>query len=267
MGIYKIKISKSVLHFDRIKKIYGLEDYIYKNDHSNPLLIYGMFGYDDLLTVVNHKGFIYILWAGSDADITIPNSKKIMRKVKYCNNAKHISISSNLNERLNNFGFSNMLIRLNLSDSLLFIPSLNDSRPKLTIYIYNGRNTNKSIYKDKIYNRKNYEYIVKMLPQYSYIYSDTLNLTHNEMPSVYDECILGIRLCENDGCACTVNELGMMGLSAIHNGDLPNSMPYRDQNDIINKIKNHVEQITQMTKDEYIKNKHIVRNKVLQYYN
>ena len=56
------------------------------------------------------------------------------------------------------------------------------------------------------------------------------------MPEVYKKCFIGLRLCQNDGCATTVQEMGMMNIPVIHNGDYINSIKWNDASDIINII-------------------------------
>jgi len=48
---------------------------------------------------------------------------------------------------------------------------------------------------------KDIQSIVKNFPEFDFIYSNELNLPNSEMPNVYAQCFIGLRLTKNDGNA------------------------------------------------------------------
>ena len=60
----------------------------------------------------------------------------------------------------------------------------------------------------------------KTLKEFEFIYKfvHELNKSYNEMPEVYSNCFIGLRLTENDGNANTVQEMGAMNIPVVHNG-------------------------------------------------
>ena len=68
-----------------------------------------------------------------------------------------------------------------------------------------------------IYGEKIYKEVVKRLPEFKFIYSNELNLPYEEMPKIYEECFIGLRLTEHDGNANMVQELKEMNIPVVHN--------------------------------------------------
>ena len=66
--------------------------------------------------------------------------------------------------------------------------------------------------------------------KYNIIYSSDLCINNAKMIDIYSKCFMGIRLCENDGNANTVQEMGLLGLPVLHNGLYPNSVPWINNN-------------------------------------
>ena len=58
---------------------------------------------------------------------------------------------------------------------------------------------------------------MKKLPQYTYILSNTLNVKWDDMPNIYKQCFITIRLTSHDGNANSVQECEAMGIPVIHN--------------------------------------------------
>lgn len=221
-NIFQIYISKSLDHFDRIKKIYNLSDY---HDKNKQLLIFGLYDNDDLKILKNHKTSLSLMWGGSDANDNIESSRKIINIVKNSKkNIKHYAISINIKERLNSHKITSELLNLNLIDYEIFKP-VNTSN-KNSIYIYNGYSPNS----ENLYG--NYQEIVKRLPEQKYIFSNSLNLPHNKMPEIYSQCFIGLRLCNIDGNANTVKEFEAMNIDIIHNGDHEHSIKWKTYDDV-----------------------------------
>lgn len=245
MGIFQVYVSPSIFPFkNRIKKIYHLKDYTNKN---LPVLIFGIYRLSDLGKIKDHKGLIYIMWAGTDADFSIPKMKNNLQILKNNNNIVHIATSENISERLAAQNLQFIRIKLNLIIFDYF-------KPKNTIgnkiYIYNGY----SVTNDKeIYGKKIYDKIIQKMPEYQFLFSDQLNLPYDKIQTIYSQCFIGIRLTEKDGPAYTVPEMGLMGLPVIHNGEYPNGIRWVNEDDIIQKIKYYSLTINKYISDQRFK--------------
>ena len=68
------------------------------------------------------------------------------------------------------------------------------------------------------------------------------------MPSLYNKCFIGLRLVPHDGLASTVQELGLMGIKCVHNGNSPSALNYNTISDILSHIEKEAKTIG--TKDE-----------------
>ena len=55
------------------------------------------------------------------------------------------------------------------------------------------------------------------LPEYKFIFSNSLNTTNDKMYDIYKECFIGLRLTDHDGNANTVQEFKEMNIPIIHN--------------------------------------------------
>ena len=101
-NIKQIYISKYLIHLKyRICKHYNLKTY---NDISKPCLFFGAYTIVDFETIKYHKSFKYIMFGGPDVN----NLKKI--NIKY--NTKIISISKDIQERLNKINIKSEYINL-----------------------------------------------------------------------------------------------------------------------------------------------------------
>lgn len=232
MNIHQIYISKSLQHFSRIKDLYNLSDY---TDLNKPLLIFGMYDSKDYYALKKHNHIVYILWGGSDLDPRIKKSVLLVNKITklfIIKNVVHIAISVNMAKRMDKFGMIYKIINFTLADPKLFIKTVNPCAYK--IYIYNGYSKGK----EWIYGKKYYEKIEKKLPEFKYIHSCNLNVSYNEMPSIYSQCFIGVRLTKYDGNANTVQEFNLMDIPIIYNGqdNSVNYIKWDRTRDIINNI-------------------------------
>jgi len=73
------------------------------------------------------------------------------------------------------------------------------------------------------------------------------------MPSVYSKCFIGLRLVPHDGLGSTVQELGLMGIKCVHNGNSPSALNYKNIDDILKHIENEAKTIG--LKDEELSKK------------
>ena len=213
MGIRHIKISNSLLHFDRINQIYDLHDYTNTNSKM-PCLFFGVYSQVDIDAIKQCKGIKYVMFGGSDIDdnISVSSVTHTLQQLHHLDNIYFLSISQDIEQRLNKYNIDSKLIKLNLVDYTIFNSV---KRYGKCIYIYNGLNKNES--DDVIYGKEYYDKVCEFLPQYDYIFSSDLGLSYNDMPSVYKKCFIALRLTGHDGNANTVQELEVMKIPVIHN--------------------------------------------------
>lgn len=228
LNIEQVVVSNSLSKFnDRIKSNYKLTDYKNKND---PCIFFGMYNINDLNIFLNHKGKKYIIWGGSDINMELSQHNKIVNIIKENKVDFHFAISLDIKKRLDKLGFENKLVNFNLVDESIFKPIISYGNK---IYVYNG--TKKG--REEIYGKKYYIEIKKRLPEFEFIFSNTLNKKYEEMPSVYKECFIGLRLTKNDGNANTVQEMKAMNIPVIHNGEDENSLSWDNVDDIELRIR------------------------------
>ena len=261
-GIKQVYVSKDLDFFkDKIKKIYNLVD---NTNSLEPCLFFGMYNVTDYSELVAHQGLKYILWGGSDIDIRLPSTKIIINKILLLKGTIHFAISHSIQSRLNSLQIKSTLLNFSLIDREIFNPSkinYSSNQPK-KIYIYNGKKTSNPI----IYNQKLVNQIIsKLSDKYTFILSSDINVPNSQMFQIYSECFMGIRLCENDGNANTVQEMGLLGIPVLHNGRFPNSIPwYYNLDDHNGSIDLIVEKIDYIYKN-FWSLKHIIADSVEKY--
>ena len=224
----QIIVSKSLRKFKkRIMDKYNLNEY-YSN--TKPCLFFGLYNLDDINKLEKHIGKRYILWGGTDADKTNFNHNMLIRIIKNIKIETHFSISKNLYSRLNDLGFNPINININLVDKKIFKPITKYGNK---IYIYNGN----CYGREYVYGKEIYEEVMRRLPEFDFILSNEINKEYYEMPDVYSQCFIGLRLTKNDGNANTVQEMNSMNIPIIHNGDENNSLSWETVDDVELQIR------------------------------
>lgn len=219
----QIYVSPALYSFkSRVKKIYNLIDY---NSKITPCIFFGVYIHSDIKKIHNHNTLKIIIWGGSDV-----YPKNIISLNKHNNNIINIAISTCIYTRLLNSNIKSILVDFNMVDTSLFFPiSSNELGNK--ILIYNGQQQNR----ESLYGKEIYEQIVSSLPNYIYIYSNTLNVPYELMPSIYKTCFIVLRLTQYDGNANTAQECDAMNIPIIHNQST-NGLKWTTLEDIINYI-------------------------------
>lgn len=226
-GIFQVNVSYSLRHFkERFKHTYNLKDY---TDKNTPALFFGMYNKEDIHKLSNHCEKKYILWGGTDADIRFKDREENLEKIKQYENIIHFSTSRNLEERLLQAGIQNERIEINMTDIKLFVPT-DEMGDK--IYIYNGFTKGN----EDIYGKEIYDIVTRKLPEFTYIFSNTLNVPYEKMPEIYSQCFVGLRLTKNDGNANTVQEMNAMNIPVICNCSYSNCISWENSEDVVNKI-------------------------------
>lgn len=200
-------VSEALNHFkERFQKFYLKNDY----HDSDICVFFGMYSGKDIKTLKNHRGYKFLIWGGTDCNWNYRDRVKNLDIIKNIPDLYHISISKDIQERLHLKNIESIFLDLNLVDKELFTPV---SKKGKCIFIYNGITKGN----EDIYGEKTYKEVVKKLPEFKFIYSNELNLPYEEMPKIYAECFIGLRLTEHDGNANMVQEMKAMNIPVVHN--------------------------------------------------
>ncbi len=227
-NINQIHVSKGISMFEkRVKDKFQLISY---TNTTNPALFFGVYTNDDLYKLKNHTNIKYIIWGGEDANPNLQHSLSTLNEVKLLHNTVHISISECIYNRLLSQNIPSILIDFNLVDNNLFKPvKIKGSK----VFIFNGQTGREHVYGKEIYNE-----IMKRLPEYSYVLSNTLNESYENMPKIYSTCFIMLRLTKYDGNANSVQECEAMNIPVVHNQS-KYGLKWNTVEDIINHIKSN----------------------------
>ena len=255
-GIYTVRISDNIKFFkDKIIKKYNLSSAT-NDDCNEKMLFFGMYDENDVLALQKHTGQKYILWGGSDIDNRIEKVKNIIEIIQNDLSIVHFASSKSIQSRLTNLSIECTMINFSLVDNELYSKAyVNNDQKSKCIYIYDG-NLNDIIYNVSLCN----EIKSRLCHKYDFVFRSEINLTDRQVLCFYQTCFMGIRLCENDGNANTVQEMGLLGLPVLHNGELPNSVPWIND---IDYICDKIDYIYENFQDK----KTIIKDSVIKYLN
>lgn len=235
--VIQIFTSSSIKYFDSFaRRKYKLIHYY---NTKLPAIFYGCYNDTDIYKIKNHQGPKVLIWGGSD--IIRKRIKTYVSKIK---DLRHIAQSSFIINDLKKIKKPCMY--------LPFAPTVNYqeySPVKKGKYVYVYTNaSNHEFYGSKIYLR-----LMRQIPNIKFIVTSNsasladavrrgINCNYiqtfrqSQMYDVYKKCFIGLRLTKHDGISATVQELGMMGIKCVHNGNSPSSINYKDYKDVMNII-------------------------------
>ena len=218
-------VSEALKHFkERFQRFYCKNFYY----NTGTCVFFGIYSGKDIGILKKHRGYKFLVWGGSDCNWKYHIRNKNLEIIKNIPDLYHIAISKDIQERLLLKNIESIFFDLNLVDKELFKPV---SEKCDSIFIYNGfTKGNEDIYGNKIY-----EEVVKLLPEFNFIYSNELNAPHEEMPKIYGKCFIGLRLTEYDGNANMVQEMKAMNIPVVHNQS-DYGLKWKNIEDIINYI-------------------------------
>lgn len=200
-------VSDALKHFkERFQRFYLKNDYHY----SDICVFFGIYSGKDIEILRRHSGYKFLIWGGTDCNWNYRDRVKNLDVIKNIPDLYHIAISKDIQERLRLKNIESIFLELDLVDKELFRPV---SKKGDCVFIYNGFTKGK----EYIYGERTYTEVVKRLPKFKFIYSNQLNLPHEEMPKIYGECFIGLRLTEHDGNANMVQEMRLMNIPVVHN--------------------------------------------------
>ena len=224
VAIRQIRFSKSVRFFsNKMLQKYGLKEYINKGE---PAVFMGLYGPGDYDALKAHKADCVILWCGSDS----MNIHKYIDKYNITLlQHHHIAIGEFISNDLKVHGIKHELIPIN--------PSSVDIKPCKqgdSVYMYSSERN------PKFYG-ENLVPFIKAKTGLNVIVAYKDSYTYEELMDVYKDCFIGLRLTKHDGLPNTVIELGLMGRKCIYNGNLPNSIPWNNIDDICENLMKEFE--------------------------
>lgn len=238
-GIKYTYVSSSLGHLkDRFIEKYGLKEITSKNKNDcKKLIIFGMYTDKDRVIYTMFRNIErYIIFGGNDLS---GNKKKLNMELLKNQSLKAIySISQDIKCKLDDMKVNNIYLNLNLVNKEIFNIKI-DKTKSTKIYIYNGlaNNVNKKN-RENIYGKEYYVEIMKRLPQYEYILSNEKYHSYEEMPYIYSECFIGLRLTKDDGNANMVQEMEQMSIPVVHNSS-EYGLKWETVYDIIKHIKDN----------------------------
>jgi|SRR5688572_6568859 len=237
---------------ERVKNSAGLRDY--ESDYL-PALFFGVWSDEALTTLRRNKSLKIIIWSGGDINAAdyreAEVNERIFRNVgeiRKLSKVIHIGTSPFIQKSLDGFGFAHLKTPVCVMNFDLYRPITKGD----SIYIYTGVGGLESYYGFDMYDKvvekyqdinfifaccgASYEFIKSTNYQFKY----ELKYYEREelIKKVYPQCFLALRLTVHDGIANTVQELGLMGIKCVHNGNGPSSLNYKTFEDICRHIDN-----------------------------
>jgi len=227
----------------------------YSND--KPAFFYGIWSVNDIYVLKSNKSLKIIIWSGGDINYDPPNrpphiNNIVMNnisQIKKLTNIFHISKSAFIDASLRYFDMKFLHIPFMAVQFDLYKPTIKGN----CIYIYTApsiRHYGSDFYEKIIEKypdinfifaccKESYESFVhnknkKYLNQYKIQYYDE----HTLINEIYPRCFLTLRLTIHDGIANTVQELGLMGIKSVHNGNGPSCLNYETIDDVCLHIEN-----------------------------
>jgi hypothetical protein len=219
MRITQLFSSFSTGFKESLMEKYGFIDVV---DHNKPVFMFGCYGPKYIIKAYEYSmmsGLCVICWAGTDAkDFADPNNMAWVEIARKAINIKHIASSKWIADDLRSVGIPFYEIPVTTFRTEINPQPLGDS-----IFMYKPFTG--------IYNAGIYQELKKRLP-YNFIEApDCKTFNREQLMEVYKRCFLGFRFTDHDGVSEVVSEMGLMGRMVIHNGSIPNCIPY-DKNDI-----------------------------------
>lgn len=226
----QLKVSDCLKHLEqRFLTKYNLTNYA---NSSKSTIFFGLYNIHEIQNVQLHNGSKAIMFGGTDIDL-IKSNCKMLNKLKKLKINTFYAISLDIVKRLNELNIPCDYFNLNLVDYNIFKP-LTNHKFKNKIFIYNGlMKGNENLYGQHLYLE-----IINIFTDCIFILSNEIKYDWEQMPQIYSECFIGLRLTEHDGNANTVQEMVAMQIPIIHNGE-QGGINWKDLNDIINIIKKY----------------------------
>ena len=212
-NIVQARFSSVLEHLqERACSRYGLQPYTSK---TAPTLFAGLYDVTDRVAFASHRrGARFLRPGGGDLRLTCELAMRDER-------APVVAVSRDIQRRLLERGVRAPYVRWNIVDSSLFRP-LPLAQRGSKVYVYNGRHDACASYALRrahtIYGQPLVDAVIRRRPKLEFVLSgDGPLVPYAEMPAVYGECCIALRLTRHDGTANMVQELEAMGIPVVHN--------------------------------------------------
>lgn len=218
-------VASGVLSFkDRFLTKFKLAEY---HDKSAPLVIFGMHRLHDSFKVYqDHKGGMVVVWCGSDG---LKLNKK-RAEIVLSRYATHYVMSKFLSDDLSKWSIPHDILPVCPTPSNIECHPRGDK-----IYFYYGTEAKKDFYGYPIAKE------VEKRTGLKVIFANNQSFPREKLMDVYKECFLALRLTRHDGLPNTVVEMGLMGRRSVYNGGTPQSIPWRNVEDICKNVMEEYE--------------------------
>lgn len=204
-----------------LRSKWGLVKY---QDPNAPSIFFGLYSSDDITAFLSHKGRVMVVWGGGDQ--TIDKFKMVMNHPKFVGSPVY---RPPMRSQFKSIGYPyrNMILPLKSFDKFKPINLGNK------IYVYKGWKRDR---KDYFKWGSVVEPLMDHFGEDRFIYTQGANI--DELHDLYKQCFIYVKPNEKGG-ATTMWELGHMGIRTICNnqGKLPNTLEYKNLNDIISLIE------------------------------
>lgn len=189
---------------ERFLSRYGLVDYA---DPNRPAFFFGLYGTPDFEALNSHVGPAVVIWTGSDV-LAIREWCAKGGQVQFGSNVHHVAISQFIADDLDALGLKYVRLPFCCVDGEKFKPVPLGRK----VYCYCPDHA-----RDK-YGGPLLDEIMRLLPDVEFHVQRTLDPAA-DMPAIYAECAMNLRLVRHDGLSNTSMEMGLSGRPTINAGD------------------------------------------------
>jgi hypothetical protein len=233
-------VSKSLSFFKiSFMKKYNLVEY---TNINKPCVFYGCYNDNDLNKIINHQSLKVVVFGGTDTYYKKINfSKRMLMTIKNIPNTFFVSQSKFISDDLKHFNINYKFLQIAPTVNLKCIPT----KKGPNIYVYTNPH-NELTYGSNFYYR-----LIKEFKDINFILTCAKKSNNNkikcysknELHKIYSSCFLGLRLIQHDGISATIQEMGLLGIKTINNGNSPACINYTNYDSIVRIIKDERKKI------------------------
>lgn len=226
MRITQLQNSFHWLHNQSLMKKYS---FISANNINEPVLFFGCYGNDYIEKALSWRSKVIIWWSGSDI-LNLKKQPLLIEKIRNNNNIIHLATCNFIEKDLKELNLPYIKVPLFTLNSELF-----ESKPLGdSIYVYHP---NTQAYCPNIL----YQKIRKEFSNIPFIEADNFRtFDQDTLHKMYERSFLALRFTTHDGLSHTACEIGLMGRKIIWNGDTPNAINYKTDDDILQEIEDTI---------------------------
>lgn len=252
--LHQLAVSSTMERFELFAKSkYKLGNY---KKPLHPAIFFGCYNVRDVAKILKHRGPALLVWGGSDI---IQQKNSVIHQLRSASHVYHLAQSEHIMKDLKRMHFKRY-IYLPWAPTAK-VNNFNPVKKGKYIYIYT------SAHNEDFYGKMWYERLIRDFPRLNFILATNprswkLAITQrksfnprlraypqNRMQGIYSKCFIGLRLVKHDGISATVQEMGLMGIPTITNGNTPACIKYKTYKDIINIIRREQKKVGTVDKE------------------